>query len=175
MIVEWKEFIKGYYRVSNTGIIESVERFVDNGRGTKSFRQGVIMTQTLNPKGYPTVTLRVNNVKQTPVVHRIVALNFVPNPLGLPQVNHIDGIKENNYYTNLEWVTNSSNMLHAYSLGLNSKVGELNSATNLTEQDIKDIRGLQGKVSGIVLGKRYEIGKSAIYKIWNRETWKHIE
>lgn len=44
--------------------------------------------------------------------HRIVAMAFIPNPNNLPQVNHIDEDKENNYVNNLEWCTARYNMLY---------------------------------------------------------------
>src|SRR4051812_33780097 len=46
-------------------------------------------------------------------VHALVARAFVPNPDNLPEVNHKDGVKSNNVYTNLEWTTHLSNMRHA--------------------------------------------------------------
>lgn len=54
------------------------------------------------------------------LVHRLVAEAFIPNPLNLDQVNHIDCNPQNNNVDNLEWVTNRCNTIHAYNNGLNS-------------------------------------------------------
>lgn len=55
-------------------------------------------------------------------VHRLVAEMFVPNPHNKKYVNHIDGNKSNNHYTNLEWVTALENTLHARDTGLISNL-----------------------------------------------------
>lgn len=58
-------------------------------------------------------------------VHRLVAEAFIPNPLGKPEVNHIDGNRHNNAFTNLEWVTSSENSFHASSTGLRVYTNQL--------------------------------------------------
>lgn len=54
-------------------------------------------------------------------LHRMLAVHFIPNPKNKPQVNHIDGDKLNNSLENLEWVTKSENMRHAFDTGLAPK------------------------------------------------------
>ena len=69
-------------------------------------------------KGYLRVQLYANGVRKHYKVHRLVAGEFIPNPLGKPQVNHIDGDKTNNSVSNLEWVTNRENCDHARKMRL---------------------------------------------------------
>lgn len=67
-----------------------------------------------NHGGYLQCTLSYNMKKQHFKVHRLVAQAFIPNPEGLPQINHKDLNKQNNHITNLEWCTASENQLHRY-------------------------------------------------------------
>lgn len=94
---EWRD-IEGYeglYRISNYGNVYSVRR----KRNLKPH------TDT---RGYLGVALQKGEWKRY-LIHRLVAQAFVPNPNNLPQVNHKDENKTNNYYENLEWCDQAYN------------------------------------------------------------------
>lgn len=107
----WKK-IDGYcdkYEISNLGNVRSLK-----GK-TKTLKQKILNT------GYLYVALTTNGKSSNKTVHRLVAETFVPNPYKKEFVNHIDGNKMNNCESNLEWVTRSENMKHAYKNGLFKK------------------------------------------------------
>lgn len=111
----WKD-IKGYeelYQVSNLGRVKSLSRFAYN-----HFTKERIMTPIITKKGYLQIRIRANCKAKGFKIHRLVAEAFIPNPNGLPQVNHIDGNKQNNCVDNLEWCTCKENMQHAVTHGL---------------------------------------------------------
>lgn len=85
-------------------------------------KNGKPMCQWTDNVGYKQCRLYKDGKKKYVRVHRLVAELFVPNPNNLPQVNHKDGNKLNNHYTNLEWVSNSQNTKHAFDNNLTSKV-----------------------------------------------------
>ena len=148
------------YHVSNFG------RF-------KSFHKG--KTKILKPapalNGYLQVGLCKDNQQKNFLVHRLVALAFIPNPNGKPQINHRDGNKLNNHVSNLEWCTPSENQRHAYDTGL-SPLGEEHGRAKLTNEQARYVRsnpdGLSiyklaemfsvypTKISAIQLGKTYQ-------------------
>lgn len=68
--------------------------------------------------GYLRMPLCKDGVTKKHMVHRLVAEAFISNNENKPAINHIDGDKTNNSVTNLEWVTNSENTIHAYGLGV---------------------------------------------------------
>ena len=68
--------------------------------------------------GYYTVSLCQLGKGKTYRVHRLLADNFIPNPETKGDVNHIDGDKNNNDLSNLEWNTRQENLSHAFRTGL---------------------------------------------------------
>src|SRR5690606_32510614 len=121
--------IKGFecsYQVSNIGRVRSLNRSVGGKNGTKKQLIGKIRKQD-NFSNYYGVVLSNDTIIKRSYTHRLVAEAFIPNPENKPQVNHIDGNKENNNVENLEWATSSENNNHAYKNGLRKKrVGEKN-------------------------------------------------
>ena len=106
----WKDVAgyEGYYKVSNQGDVYSVERRGADGRKYG----GSTLKPAHNGRGYFYVALYKNGTSERKSVHRIVAEAFIPNPNGLPQVNHRDEVKGNNNVENLEWCTSEYNNNH---------------------------------------------------------------
>ena len=106
MVEIWKD-IEGYegYQVSNLGRVRSVDREVER-RGFMMKIKGKIRKPVLNNKGY--LYVHINN-KPTIIVHRAVAMAFVPGYFEGAQVNHKDENKQNNRWDNLEWMSSKDN------------------------------------------------------------------
>ena len=115
MIEIWRDIIgyEGMYQISNTGNVKSLVR--------KNNKVEKILKPAINTEGYKHVILFKNKVSHNTRIHRLVARHFIENPLNKKCVNHIDGVKTNNNVTNLEWVTNSENIRHAFKMGLLKK------------------------------------------------------
>jgi len=67
---------------------------------------------------YAAINICNNGIRQFRNIHRLVAAKYVANPKKLPYVNHKDGNKLNNHFSNLEWCTAAENSQHAHDYGL---------------------------------------------------------
>lgn len=101
---------EGYYEVSNTGKIKSLNRIIMRKNGhPQTVREREIKQSIDKTTGYYIVALCKNGQQISYYVHRLVALSFIPNPYNLPYVNHKDENKLNNNIDNLEWCTPTHN------------------------------------------------------------------
>lgn len=94
----------GRYEVSNLGNVRSINY--------KNTGKAVNLKPATDTKGYLRVGFCRGLKVETKKVHRLVAELFIPNPLNLPQVNHINGNKKDNTVSNLEWCSNEQNNEH---------------------------------------------------------------
>ena len=139
-----------------------------------------IMRPWKDDRGYAIVDLYGLNTRRIrKKVHRLVALNFVPNLSKKPDVNHIDGNKENNKLSNLEWVTPAENTAHAHAYKLIPesiyyKSGEDNPAAKLTRDDVIQIRNFcKGNEKSLrELSEMYGVHYTTIRRITKNEIWK---
>ena len=92
--------------------------------------------------GYQMCHIYINGIKHDKLRHRIIAESFIPNPYNKTQINHIDGVKSNCMASNLEWVTQSENIKHAYDNGLMRKNALDIYNASLDETDVLKIRKL---------------------------------
>jgi hypothetical protein len=92
------------YAIHSTGEIESIQK-------------KIFLKPILCKNGYTYVSLSCKQYS----IHRLVAKYFIPNPQGLPVVNHKNGVKTDNRAENLEWCTHSQNTQHCYDSGMSKK------------------------------------------------------
>lgn len=162
---KWRQ-IKGYdrYKVSNHGRVMNIE--------------GKIITPSISEKGYFRVRLYKDNKTKDPYVHRLVANAFIPNPLGKPQINHVDCDKKNNHINNLQWCTNKENAHHAMANGIfrADRYGEDHPRTKLTNKEALEIRNaiLNTSFSRKILAEKYGVTVSIVQEIRYGRSFRNV-
>jgi len=102
-----------------------------------NYKTNKYLSPSYNHKGYKMVVLYVDGEPITRTIHKLVALAFIPNPDNLPVVNHINGVKTDNNYTNLEWCTYQYNTRHAWKTGLTKALrGSINGHSKYNDDQI---------------------------------------
>ena len=147
----WKDIEDFYgYQVSNLGRVRS---FWNNSH--KIIDTSHIITGNFDKDGYVRAHLHVDKKSKTIRIHILVAKTFIPNPENKPQVNHKNGIKDDNRLDNLEWSTLSENRQHAYDTGLQKPPGEQSVRIVETGEIFKSIAECARSIDGIESGIRH--------------------
>lgn len=161
---EWKEFKwrEVTYYISSLGRIKNT--------------RGLILKQRINSRGYYDIRVWASGeLKKNFSVHRLVAIAFISNPDDKKEVNHKNGIRTDNHADNLEWVTPSENVKHAFRMGLRSVTGTQNPCAKLSNSQVLEIRAklLKGFTIASV-AREYGRGETTIRHIRDGQTWSHV-
>ncbi len=143
---EWKS-IEGWpdYMISNLGRVYSI-------------RRDIMLKTGLTNNGHYTVDLWMNNLRIRHYVHRLVGEAFVDGWFEGAEINHKNGVKANNVFCNLEWVTHGDNIRHAYETGLIQRrpvrIVETNEVFESAADCAAYIDGQDSHISNCLRGKR---------------------
>ncbi len=187
----WKDVVgyEGIYQISNTGRVKSLARTVEYwnprwGCMVSRVIEEKLLTPCNNQFGYPVVHLRNSSKGKSHklLVHRMMAIAFIPNPDSKPAINHMNGCKTDYNLGNLEWVTNKENTQHAIAMGLvvppknlSPMRGEGHWGSKLTVVQVKGIREMRN--SGYTykdIATVYGIHWVTVGKICRKVLWKHV-
>ena len=121
--------------------------------------------------GYEFVGLRNSSGVKYRMIHRLVALAFIPNPLGLPAINHKDCNKKNNSVENLEWCTYLENARHAVANG-RIPSGTRSRLSKLTEERVREIRAASGTSTSLMA--RFGVSLQTICNVRNLKVYRNV-
>ena len=132
-----------------------------------------VMKTWFQKTGYENIKLCQDGIMHHHLIHRLVAEAFIPNPLNLPEVNHIDGNPKNNRVENLEWITTKENINKSYET---SGVGPLRNHLNCslykksTNEKIKDFESVNAAAT--YASEHFDCSKSSLIKYKESKDYK---
>lgn len=171
----WKP-IKGYenYQVSNLGRICKGFIKVRDKEGTRE--RPVLLKLTGNKGGYYRINLSKNGIKKSYLIHRLVAIAFIPNPEPdrFTDINHKDERKWNNAVDNLEWCTNNYNLAYSRTSD-KSNVVECKGVDQYSKEGvfIKHYEGVREAARAVTpKGRSIEASKVSIIRICRQQGYE---
>lgn len=177
---EWRAITVGghLFEVSSCGSVRTPPRTSTHIRGGQSVamrHRGKTLSPWVAKNGYQTISVLREGKREKFLVHRIVALAFVPgHDLGMT-VNHINGVKTDNRAENLEWVTRSKNTELQWRDGLVDLRGDNAPGRKLSSRDVRIIRRLLGLgATANEIATLGGVSPSTIHLIKRGERWASV-
>lgn len=166
---------EGHYQVSSFGRVKSLARVVECRKDVFVNKKEKFLSDWDCGKGYRKVKLSKDGIEKSIRVHRLVAKTFLSNPEAKSEVNHINGIKNDNRLENLDWCTSSENTIHALNNKLKiSQKGSEHGMSKLTENDVLEIRKI-GRSKGLKeVSKIFNVSESLISNVLLNKIWIHV-
>ena len=167
---------EGLYSITSDGRVWSHPKNTNNKNGK---------WLSLDTSGrYPMIGLIKDGERKRYLVHRLVSEAYIPNPDDLPQVNHINGVRDDNRVENLEWVTASDNRIHAWETGLQeateshrlSAKKAAKGRRSFDDKTVVDIRSKYetGNTSQRKLAVEYKTSQAVIQYITSYKLYKEV-
>lgn len=174
---QWRDVVgfESLYSVSSLGRVRSAGRIVPGKHGSLRRLPVTMLKGWKTQEGYVACRLyRSDGTSTTANIHRLVAIAFLGTPPPRHEVNHVDGHKANNRLENIEYVTHSNNIRHAFSTGL-SKQGAAHHRAKLTAAQVTEIRAanISPRGSAAALAARFNVAIVTIRKVHRCVTWVH--
>lgn len=166
---------EGRYQVSIDGIVRRNDGLIMSWSKPRSRRE------------YPCVYLRRGNERKCLAVHRAVAITYLPAPTkDQVEVRHLDGNHMNPALANLAWGSRLDNArdrdIHGTTPrgarhGLFGKgiTGTRNGNSKLSEDDVRTIRSLAGKISQRALAQRFSVNQGVVWRVIHGHSWKQVQ
>jgi len=174
----WKDIpgFEGNYQASNLGRIRSLDRKIwCPSNKSFSFIKGKILKPDGCDKPYYQISLYKNGPKHF-LVHRLIAMTFIPNPNNYPEINHKNLNKYDNRAFNLEWCTRLHNQRHAHRNGKYNSFpkGEQHYNAVLTNEAVRHIR--KKELRNKEYCELYNVNKSTVAMIQKDPCrWPHVK
>lgn len=173
---------EGLYSVTENGRVWSHPKTTavgSNGGIRKDGGRWLNLIRVTQRTAHQRVYLHANGKTFGLLVHRAVALAYLPNPHDLPHINHKDGDPTNNHVENLEWCDAAANARHAVANGLTKmpkQTGTANSQSKLTESTVREIRTAHtvGE-SCAAIARRLSLNPKTVWDIVHCKRWSHID
>jgi len=162
----WK-VINGYpdYEISNKGRVKALSKVRNSIHGTRTTREKIITQHYNKLLGYIYVNMYQKGMPTSRSLHRIIAINWIPNPENKREVNHIDGNKQNNSIENLEWMSSLENTRHSFTT--NSKKSLVLNIEKAEEIREMHKMGMTNSQIALVLG----IQRKMAWRVVTNQSW----